>query len=260
VSADGRRWILLNCSPDIAQQIESFKPLHPQRRRGTPIAGMLVTDANIDHLGGLTVLRQTGSGGFIVRSSAVVRAIALLQPAFAPFASPPHRWLEAPLDGPCAASGDDDPVGGQLTVRAFAVAGTTPGYDGRRTVQGAVLAYEITDRDEARGLLFAPVFAAIDDVLANAIARARVAFLDGSFYSDDELVTANLLPKQARALGHQPVGGAGGTLAHLRGVTTRILFTHVNNSNPMLDPESQAFADVRLAGAEIAFDGMELTL
>jgi pyrroloquinoline quinone biosynthesis protein B len=260
ISTDGERWLLLNCSPDIAAQIESFAPLRPRQTRATPIVGMLLTDANVDHLGGLAVLRQGGAGGFLVRSSAAVRTIALMQPAFAPFTLPPHRWLEVPLDAPCEPSDDADIVGNQLTVRALPVPGTTPGYDGRRTVPGAVVAYEIAERGRENVLLFAPVFAAIDNALARAITRADVAFVDGSFYDDDELIAGNLLAKRARALGHQPVGGPDGSLQQLRAAPGRILFTHLNNSNPLLEPQSPAYANVREAGAEIACDGMELIL
>lgn len=263
ISADGTAWLLLNCSPDVAIQIESFTQLHPPRLRGSPIKGMLLTDANVDHLGGLAVLRQKGAAGFRVRSSAIVRAIATAQPSFAPFAEPPHRWLEVPLDEWCENDGADDLVGDVFTVRSLAVPGTTPGYDGRRTIRGAVLAYEIAERGSENRLLFAPVFSAIDAGLRTAIARARVAFLDGSFYSDEELVASSLLSKRARALGHQPIGGPDGTLARLRGLRElpkHIFFTHVNNSNPILDSGSAAHASVREFGAEVAYDGMELTL
>jgi pyrroloquinoline quinone biosynthesis protein B len=259
VSSDGHRWLLLNCSPDIAAQIEAFPPLQPPHPRGTPIAGMLLTDANVDHLGGLATLRQSGTHRFLVRSSAVIRSIATAQAAFAPFAVSPHRWLEVPLDAPCDAQCDDDIVGNQLTVRALAVPGTTPGYDGRRELSGAVVAYEIGERGQEQRLLFAPVFSHIDEELRSAIAAARIAFLDGTFFSDDELVAQELMPKRARALGHQPVGAPDGTLAQLRGISTRIVFTHLNNSNPMLDPASPAYAHVRDLGAEVAYDGMELT-
>jgi pyrroloquinoline quinone biosynthesis protein B len=260
VSDDGVRWLLLNCSPDVAVQIEAFAPLHPGRRRGTPIAGILVTDANVDHLGGLGVLRQHGDDGFVVRSSAIVRGIAAAQPAFAPFTLPPHRWLEMPFDAACEAADDDDVVGNRLTVRTLPVPGTTPGYDGRRGVRGAVVAYEIAGRGSSATLLFAPVFAEIDDALARAIDSADVAFLDGSFFSDDELVAQGLAQKPARSLGHLPVGDPGGTLERLRGSKTRIIFAHLNNSNPMLDPHSSAAARVRQLGADIAHDGMEVRL
>jgi pyrroloquinoline quinone biosynthesis protein B len=260
VSADGERWLLLNCSPDIAVQIEAFTPLQPRGRRGTPIAGMLFTDANVDHLGGLTALRQSGEHHFLVRSSAAVRTIAIAQPAFAPFSPPPHRWLETPLDGECQAASDDDIVGNQLSVSVIAVEGTTPGYDGRRGVPGAVVAYEIAEAGKSNRLLFAPVFAGINANLRAAIAAAQIAVLDGSFYTDDELLSQGLMQKRARALGHLPVSGADGTLERLRGIATRLVFAHVNNSNPMLDPDSPAAACVRDAGGEVAYDGMELRL
>jgi len=260
VSADGERWLLLNCSPDIGAQIEAFAPLQPRTPRGTPIGGMLFTDANVDHLGGLVTLRQHGERGFIVRSSAAVRAIAAAQPAFAPFSEPPHRWLEVPLDALCEAASKDDVVGNQLAVRAFCVPGTTPGYDGRRRLSGAVVAYEISELDGKNHLLFAPVFAAVDAVLYAAIASAQVAFVDGTFYTDDELISQHLLEKRAESLGHQSVAGEAGTLQRLRDAGTRVIFTHLNNSNPMLDPASAASRQVREAGAEIACDGMELRL
>ncbi len=260
VSADGARWLLLNCSPDMAAQIEAFAPLQPRALRGTPIAGMLLTDANVDHIGGLATLRQAGDHRFVVRSSAVVAAIATAQPAFAPFATGPHRWISVAPGEACTPAGDDDVVGRDLLVRAIAVPGTTPGYDGRRGVSGAVLAYELSVPG-GPVLLFAPVFMAIDATLEAALARADVAFLDGSFYSDDELLAEGLMHKRARSLSHQPVGGPDGTLAHLAAMPVRpkrILFTHLNNSNPMLDPSSDAAAAVAAAGAEIAFDGMEI--
>lgn len=260
ISSGGESWLLLNCSPDVAQQIESYPRLHPRAGRSTPIGGILITDANVDHLGGLAVLRQRGARGFRIRSSAVVGAVAAAQPAFAPFSMPPHRWIEAPLDAFCANDGEGDVVGTAISVRTIAVPGTTPGYDGRRRVPGAVVAYEIAERESDVRLLFAPVFSAIDAQLRRAIEGSTVAFLDGSFYSDDELQSSGLLDKPARALGHQPVGGGDGTLAQLRGSASRRIFTHVNNSNPMLDPASAAFEAVRDSGAEIAYDGMELAL
>jgi len=254
VSADGNRWILLNCSPDIGAQIEAYDALLPKAVRETPIDGMLLTDANVDHIGGLAVLRQSGTHRFVVRSSAVVRDIAIAQPAFAPFAAPPHRWIVSTAR--CEPADGDDEVGRTLNVRAFAVAGTTPGYAGRRFESGAVTAYEITAPNHNERILFAPVFADIDDALAEAIDRATVAILDGTFFSGDELREQGLMDKSARDLGHLPAGGPGGTLERLGRKRTRIVFTHLNNSNPMLDPDSDAAAAVREAGAEIAYDGM----
>lgn len=254
ISADGARWWLVNVSPDIAQQIETVDALQPHAVRGTPIAGFLVTDANVDHLGGLAVLRQDGDHRFTIYSSAAIRDIALTQPAFAPFAEAPHEWHAVSANSRFAL---DD----RLRVRVIPVAGTTPGYDGRRRVEGAVVAYEIADLMTGNVALFAPVFAAYDEALRDAVAGAHVAFLDGSFWSNDELSHLGV-PKPAQSLGHLPVGGPDGSLAALGDVTShvRVHYAHLNNTTPLLDPASSESEVLRSAGAAIAFDGMELTL
>lgn len=259
VSADGARWVLLNCSPDIAHQIKAFAPLQPRERRGTPISEILLTDANVDHIGGLAVLRQNGSHAFVIRSSPVVRNLALKQRAFAPFSLPPHAWLEV-LEDRCFPRGTDGIVGNDLYVRAFPVPGTTPAYAGRKPEAGAVLGYEIRDPSTGKTLVFAPVFAEISAALRSAVGRADVALLDGSFYTDDELIAGGFMSKSAQHLGHHPIGGRDGTLAQFAGVRARIVFTHLNNSNPALDPASGPAREISAAQAEVAFDGMEFSL
>lgn len=260
LSSDGERWYLVNVSPDIAWQIEAFPPLQPRGLRGTPILGALFTDANVDHLGGLATLRQQGEHRFVLRSSATVRSLATAQIAFAAFGEAPHAWIAVAPGETCGAAFDGDPIGGDLDVRAVAVPGTTPGYAGRRAVPDAVLAWAVTDRRTGGRVLFAPVFGAIDANLRHAILAADVAFLDGSFFSDDELPSLELVDKRARSLGHQPVGGEDGTLADVATIRNRRVFVHLNNSNPMLDLETVAARDVSEAGAEVGYDGMEFTL
>jgi pyrroloquinoline quinone biosynthesis protein B len=251
-SADGASWWLVNVSPDIAVQIETYPELQPKERRGSPIRGFLLTDANVDHIGGLAVLRQTHAPGFDLYSSTVVREIATAQPAFAPFAQPPHRWHDADasafvLDG------------GALRVRTISLDGLTPGYAGRSRREGAVVAYVVEDAASGAAAVFAPVFAALTEPLRAAIAAAGIAFLDGSFWSDDEMSAAGLGGKRARDLGHQPVGGEDGTLAQLGPLAARCVFTHLNNSNPMLRAASTERNVVEAADARIAADGFQLT-
>ncbi len=250
VSGDGAVWWLVNVSPDVAQQIEAYEPLHPRQTRGTPIAGILLTDANVDHMGGLAVLRQTGALGFTLWSSGVVREIARGQPAFAPFASDPHRWH---------VFGDErHDLDAHLSARAFAVTGTTPGYDGRRTAPGAVVAIEIGERASGATLLAAPVFGDVDEPLRAALARADVAFIDGSFYVEDELAAHGVAGKGASRLGHLPVAGPHGSRHRLGDLAarTRILYTHLNNTNPLVDSASREAGETRDAGFEVAADGL----
>jgi pyrroloquinoline quinone biosynthesis protein B len=257
VSADGERWVLLNVSPDIGNQIEAYPPLQPRGVRGTPIAGIVLTDANVDHLGGLVTLRQAGDHRFTLRSSAVVRDIATAQPAFAAFANAPHRWLAADEGMLPAVAGD--PVGSELAVRAIPVPGLTPGFAGREARRGAVTAYAIST-PAGGSLLFAPVFSTVDERLAAEIRAADVAFLDGSFYSDAEMFETGAGDKLATSLGHAPLSGSRGTLALIGTDHARCFVTHINNTNPILDPASAAARELAAHGIEIATDGMLLEL
>lgn len=257
VSADGDRWVLLNVSPDIAAQIEAHPPLQPRGVRGTPIASMLLTDANVDHIGGFATLRQAGNHAFTIRSSRVVRDIATAQRAFAPFAEPPHRWLDA--DAGLLPPSDGDPIGSELIVRAIPVPGLTPGFAGRQALRGAVTAYAIAAPGSGT-LLFAPVFAALDATLAREVRAADLSFLDGSFFTDTEMLDAGVGDKRASALGHAPLGGAGGTLAVIGRPEKRCFVTHINNTNPILDPRSEAAATLAAQHIELAQDGFVVTI
>jgi pyrroloquinoline quinone biosynthesis protein B len=254
VSHDGTRWWLVNASPDIAAQIEAAPALQPRGERGTPIAGMLLTDANVDHMGGLAVTRQMGEHVFELYSSATVRALAMEQRAFAAFGQAPHRWHTV-------APEQIFTLDGALRVRVVPIGGATPGYDGRQPRADAVVAYEISAVGGGASALFAPVFPTVEAPLLAAARDADLAFFDGSFWSDDELSGIGV-EKAARSLGHAPVGGSDGSLAALASIPQcgRRFFAHLNNTNPLLDPSSGAFHEMARQGFELAEDGMELVL
>ncbi|MGP6158074.1 MAG: pyrroloquinoline quinone biosynthesis protein PqqB [Vulcanimicrobiaceae bacterium] len=254
LSADGERWWLINVSPDVAAQIESYAPLQPRGLRGTPIAGMLLTDANVDHLGGLAVLRQMGDHAFRLYSSATVRAIAHGQPAFAPFLEAPHQWHGV-------APGGSFELDAGLSVDAISVVGLTPGYDGRRAVADAVLAFAVEDRATGGRVVFAPVFAACGEPLRTALERAAIAFLDGSFWSEAELGNVGV-GKSSQALGHLPIAGPGGSLAALAPLSprTRLYYAHLNNTNPVLDPASPEARELAGLGCAVAADALQFEL
>jgi len=252
-SSTGERWWLVNVSPDIAQQIEAHPPLWPRTGRGTPIAGMLLTDANVDHVGGFAVLRQAGEHRFETYSSATVRDIVTAQEAFAVFAAAPHVWRVAP-------PGATLQLEPGLRACVVPLAGLTPGYAGRRTTGDAVVGYQIFDDTTETNVLFAPVFRDITEALLAAAATATAAFFDGSFWSDDELGEVGV-DKLARALGHAPIGGSSGSLAFLHPVAGgRRFFAHVNNTNPILAPHSREARELARAGFEVAEDGLVLDL
>ncbi len=243
-SADAKTWVLFNASTDIRAQIEAFAPLRPTAPRTSPIAAVFLTDANVDHVAGILDFRQAAA--VCVFSTAAVRDVLLANPMFAPFARSPRSWT--------VLTGEEVEVAG-LRVRAVAVPGLLPSFAGGASVDGAAVAYRVQDAAGAVAL-YAPIFLEMDGALERLADEAGVAFFDGSFWSDDELAAAGLGTRSARDMGHAPISGAGGSLeAVTRCRAARKVYTHVNKSKTVLDPDSPAARALISAGIEVAQDG-----
>jgi len=248
-SADGRSWVLFNATTDIRRQIERDPALVARGARESPICGVFLTDANIDHCAGLLEFRQAGS--FAVHSTAVVRDTLCANAMFAPFAAPPRTWTLVD-DGAVEIAG--------LRVSAVPVDGQLPSFAGSGRTDGAAVAYAIEDGAGVKAV-YAPILLEIGAPLRQAADRADAAFFDGSFWSDDELIALGLGTRTARQMGHAPIAGAGGSLDTVRALACpRTFYTHANNSNPILDPSTQAAAELRAAGIALVEDGAVLTL
>lgn len=257
VSADGDDWLLLNASPDIRSQILATPALAAgPGPRQTPIKGALLTDAELDHTLGLLMLREAADG---LRVFAPDAALHALKSGF-------------PIQGIVDAYGGWDwrPAGSGfetagLRVRVLPVGDKRPKYARELAVEGPwVVAYRVEDLATGGALVYAPCLATWPDGFDEFVTGASYALIDGTFYSPDEMAgaTASGVSQGAqRRMGHVPIAGDDGSLGRLRrhpGV--RWAYTHLNNTNPVLDTTSAAYAEVRAAGAEIPVDGTELTL
>jgi pyrroloquinoline quinone biosynthesis protein B len=251
ISIDGGSCLLFNATTDVRRQIEREPALRPHNNRTTPISAIFLTDANIDHCAGLLCLRQAFDVS--VYSTAAVRdALARQNIAFAPFGAPPRTWHDIenqtvrfqPSDG-----------GESIAVSAIEVAGRMPAFAGGSAQAGAAVAYRI-EADGGAKVVYAPIFAALDAALLSAIADADLALVDGTFFTDDEMIDQGLGQRTATSMGHLPIGGQDGSLAALSPLRSRhILYTHINNSNPMLEPGSPAHVAVARAGISVVDDG-----
>ncbi len=261
VSADGRRWFLLNASPDVRHQIEGFASLHPppSRARGTAIEGILLTNADLDHTLGLLLLRE--GGRLSIHATARVRAalaVGLALPALLEHYGGAD-WHEPPSDPQPLRASDGTASG--LQYSAFSVPGKPPRYlEGSASADaGDNVGYRLTDEQTGGRLLFVPDASAIDDRLRVELSVCDALLFDGTFWREDEMV--GLGGRPAAAMAHLPVGGPNGSLAQLaRLPIRRKIYLHVNNTNPLLLPESTERAAVLAAGLEIGEDGLELSL
>jgi pyrroloquinoline quinone biosynthesis protein B len=251
VSADGERWLLVNATPDIRHQILGFDKLVAQTPRKSPISAIVLTDANIDHAFGLLELRQADR--ISIYSTETVRDVLVGgASAFRNFTKAPNAW-HVIADSPVHVNDASGlPVG--LRIRAIDVGGLTPSYDGGRSANGA--AAGILINDGAHRLLYAPCVGTMTEPLRRELALADAAFLDGTFWTDHELTLQALGTRTSRQMGHLPISGDGGTLTTVVGLGGRHrYYTHINNTNPVLDPQSEATMSLREAGWAVAEDG-----
>jgi pyrroloquinoline quinone biosynthesis protein B len=262
VSADGEAWFLLNASPEIRQQIESFAPLHPKHRRHTPIAGVVLTNGDLDHCLGLLSLRE--SQELTVHATERVRRGFVEGNVFYRTLQRFERqvsWCELAM-GERRALSRDGGTPSPLTIEAFAVPGKPPLHLAHLAPEPADnVALRITDEHAGKTLAYVSGVGAMSPSVQKVVAGADAVFFDGTFWSSDELIAQGLGERRAEDMSHWPVGGPGGSLTMLRELDAkhRVLI-HVNNTNPLLREDSSERALLNEAGVSVAFDGMELLL
>lgn len=254
VSASGRRWTLLNASPDLRAQIQATAALHPSGLRDSPIESVVLTGAEIDQAAGLLSLRER-SPFRIVATAATLAAIA----------GNPMFGALAPdvVSRRAVTPGEKFALGEGLEAELFMVPGKAPLYlEGENPETAAESAanvgVEITDGSSR--LAYVPGAAAVTPALRQRLSRADVIVFDGTLYTDDEMIRTGTGSKAGRRMGHLPIDGPDGSLAALQGLTARKIFVHINNTNPILVDGSPERRTVEAAGWEAAEDGMEIVL
>ena len=254
VSADGVRWSLVNASPDVREQLARAPGLHPRPgTRDVPIDTVLLTNADLDHVLGLLVMREALPHRIV--STRWVRDALLSHNAVFRLLEP--AWGVAKLDEPVRLDRD-----GRLEARLFPVPGKVPLHlEGLAANHAeATAGARITDLETGRRLVYAPGVKALDGGAKAELEAASVCFVDGTFFTEGELAATRPGAPGSRAMGHVPVSGEGGSLAFLASLAGRRFYTHLNNTNPLLDAAAKEREWVRAAGVEIARDGLELEL
>jgi pyrroloquinoline quinone biosynthesis protein B len=264
VSADGSAdCVLLNCSPEIRSQIESAPALHPRSPRHSPIAAILLTNGDLDHCLGLLSLRESHRL-VVYATDAVARGFTrgnVLYRTLERFPGQVTWRIAKPGREEDIADVEGKPTG--LTAEAVAVPGKAPIHleGGRAPDPEDNVGFVIREPRTRRTVAYLSALASVTDSVRATITDADAVFLDGTFWSSDELPARGLGTKRAEEMAHLPVGGAAGSLAQLAGTrASRRVYIHVNNTNPMLREDSPERAAVAAAGWEVAWDGMEVRL
>jgi pyrroloquinoline quinone biosynthesis protein B len=253
VSADGEAWTLLNASPDLGAQIRATRALHPRGDlRGSPVKSVVLTGGEIDQIAGLLSLRE--STPVALHATAVTHA-----------AVNSNMMLEAlsSITRHAARPGEKIALPGGLQAELFLAPGKVPLWlEGEevRTAEETAANVGIEIAADGKRLVFLPGVAAITPDVLSRLRRAHAILIDGTLFTDDEMIASNTGQKTGRRMGHLPIDGDDGALAVLDGLTARKIFIHINNTNPILIDGSPERRKVEAAGWEVAEDGMEIVL
>jgi pyrroloquinoline quinone biosynthesis protein B len=249
--------VVLNCSPDIREQIDRNPKLRPNGApRGSPIRAVVLSSGDVDHIGGLLTLREQGRFDLYAPDQ-VLEVLG-------------SSLVFNVLDPDCVSrlglfTGRVHELPGELRLEAFAVAGKLPLYLERASMvmsrtKEFTLGLRLSDA-KGKSIAYVPACAGVDDGLREAIGTADALFFDGTLWSDDELITAGVGEKTGRRMGHMPISGPDGSLAALKNLPCGAKFyIHINNTNPLNCETSPEREQVEAAGWRVPSDGMEITL
>ena len=260
--ADRFAWALVNASPDLLAQLKATPELQPARtQRDTAICGVVLVDGQIDHTTGLYMLRESTRPLSLWCTDSVHADLTRGNPVLSVlehFCGVDRKRIDP--------EGAEFRIDGLLDIRwrALPLAGKPAPYSPNRDhpIRGDNIALEIGDTATGRTVFYAPGLGGMDAATWERIQRADCVLVDGTFWTDDEMIRLGLSKNSARDIGHLPQSGSGGLLHWLDRLppATRRILIHVNNTNPILDEDSPERRELDRRRVEVAYDGMEIVL
>ncbi len=267
VGAPGKRPVLLNASPDVRSQLAWWTAgQEAPASRHSPIAGVVLTNADLDHCLGLLILREGGAPALygtepvleaLEHGLGVITALSAYGPTIV------HTLVCGEPRHVQDREGEDSGI----VIEPFAVASKVPPYAARkglgrdRSERGGDTIGLLVTCEGGGTLAYVPGVRDLDEELFVQLSRADAILLDGTFWTHDELTRSKVTDRDAYKMGHAPLKAdehSEGSLAFLQRFShARRGFVHINNSNPIVRANSDERAEVERAGIEVVHDGTE---
>ncbi len=252
-SVDQRQWVLVNCSPDIREQIAALPQLQPKSGiRHSPIVSIVLTNGDIDHIGGLLSLREfhaftVWAGEATLAQLRANPVFGVLNPEFVTFRAIKPNVVFSPLEG--------------VDMKTFDVPGKVPLYREEKETpkvsrNGNTIGLHM--EHGGRTASYVPGCGAIDATLLYDLRKTDTLLFDGTLWSDDEMIRTQTGLKSGRRMGHVPVSGGDGAMELLKSLRARKFFVHLNNTNPLLVDGSPERQLATAGGWTVSHDGMEI--
>ncbi|GBG12781.1 pyrroloquinoline quinone biosynthesis protein B [Novimethylophilus kurashikiensis] len=261
VSGDGTNWVLFNASPDVLKQFQDFPAMQPARAiRDTGMVGIILIDAQIDHTTGLLMLREGTVKREIYCTDVVKGDLTSGNPLMnilGHYCGVNHHPV--PTDGTTF----EIPGAANLKFTAVALKSAAPPYSPHRhdPHPGDTIGVLVEDTRNGKKLFYAPGLGEIEPHLPPLFEQADCIMVDGTFWTNTEMIDLGLMTKTARDIGHLPQSGPGGMMEVLSAYPkARRVLIHINNTNPILNEESPERRQLEATGIEVSYDGMEITL
>ena len=260
VSSDNDNWLLINASPDIRAQLEAFPAIQTKvGLRDTGIKAVLLMDSQIDHTTGLLMLRE-GKPLDIYCSEMVKQDLTSGFPVFnmlSHYCTVNHHPI--PVDG----SSFTIPALADLRFYTRALKSKAPPYSPHRhdPHEGDNIGVVIEQISTGKKVFYSPSLGEIEEHVMTAMQTSGCLLVDGTFWTENEMIDQHLGKKKAQEMGHKPQSGSGGMIEILNSVpNARKILIHINNSNPILDEDSAERKILDAAGIEVSYDSMEIDL
>jgi pyrroloquinoline quinone biosynthesis protein B len=261
VSADGIDWVLFNTSPDLLAQLAAFPALQPARAiRDTAIKAIIYIDSQIDHTTGLLMLRE-GCPHEVYCTDMVYEDLTTGFPLFTML----KHWNGGINRHPIPLNGSSFNIAGinGLSFTAIPVTGKAPPYSPHRNNAhiGDNIGIKVTDERSGKNLFYSPGLGDLTDQTRQLMSEADCLLVDGTFWQEDEMQAVGVGDKRAEDMGHLPQSGENGMINVLKPMNKpRKILIHINNTNPILDEDSEQRKILASEGIEVSFDGMDVEL
>jgi pyrroloquinoline quinone biosynthesis protein B len=254
-------WALINASPDVLTQIKQTPVLQPARqKRDSGIAAVVLMDAQVDHVTGLMMLRERNSPLPIYATQQVFDDLTTGLPLINTLSH--YCTVEQRLIRPEQENFSISELTG-ITFKPIILSSKAPPYSPHRhdPHPGDNIGLLITDTTTGKTAFYAPGLGVIEPQVEQAMREADVLLVDGTFWTDDEMIGMGLSSKRAIDMGHLAQSGPGGMIEVLASYSTkRRILIHINNTNPILREDSPQALQLQALGIEVAFDGMHLEI
>lgn len=261
VTENDSDWVLINASPDILAQLRAAPALQPARAvRDSGICAVLLMDAQIDHVTGLLMLRERSTPLPLYATTQVFGDLGTGLPLLSVLSH--YCGVEQHVIDLNNSAFTIAPLA-STRFAAIALDSKAPPYSPHRNDPhaGDNIGLRITDTLGGKSVFYAPGLGAITPAVDAAMRAADVLLVDGTFWTEDEMITLGLSKKPASQMGHLAQSGPGGMIAVLDDMpATRKILIHINNSNPILREDSPERAILTAHGIEVATDTMEICL